>query len=116
MAIRNGGHIKPPLHHEYLALKKKFGTEQAAKIIRFRQMHIQEMLLAADEEDILDECQCREVDSLDVYFTPETFNEAKQQLQAWKHDMPEESEYYSAIEGKDAIEVAISRFLSCHLE
>lgn len=116
MFTRNGGHIKPPLHHEYLALKKKFGAEQAAKMIRFRQLHIREMLTAAEEEDILDECQCREVDSLDVYFTPEMFSEARQQLEAWKRDMPVESEYYDAVEGKEAIEVTIAEFLCCILE
>lgn len=87
-------------------LKEKFGPEQAAKIIRFRQMHITEMLIAANEEEITDECQCREVDSLDVYYSSESFVEARQQLEAWKQDMPRESEYYDAIEGKEAIEVS----------
>ncbi|KAI5118523.1 hypothetical protein M0805_007691 [Coniferiporia weirii] len=101
---RNGGHIKPPLHHDYLNLKKKLGADQAAKLIRFRMMHVREMLVAAAEEGILDKCQCREVDSLDVYFTPETFDEAKRQLQAWKKDMPEEAKDYTSVEGEEAIE------------
>ena len=87
-------------------LREKFGSEQAAKIIRFRQMHINEMLIAANEEGITDECQCREVDSLDVYYAPVDFLEAKQQLEAWKQAMPKESEYYDAIEGEVAVEVS----------
>ncbi|THH04443.1 hypothetical protein EW145_g5519 [Phellinidium pouzarii] len=101
---RNGGHIKPPLHHDYLLLKKKLGAEQAAKLIRFRLMHVRETLKTATEEDILDKSQCREVDSLDVYFTPDTFKEAKEQLQAWKKDMPEEAKDYKSIESEEAIE------------
>ncbi|EJD04507.1 FAD dependent oxidoreductase [Fomitiporia mediterranea MF3/22] len=102
---RNGGHIKPPLHHDYLMLKKKFGAQQAAKLVRLRLMHVREILAVADEDDVLDDCNCREVDSLDVYFTRETFDEAKESLQAWREDMPEESTDYAWVEGKEAIEV-----------
>ncbi|THH10585.1 hypothetical protein EW145_g1235 [Phellinidium pouzarii] len=101
---RNGGHVKPPLYHDYLDLKKKFGAEQAAKLIRFRQMHIHELISTATEEDILEESQCREVDSLDVYLTRETFEEGKTQLQVWKEDMPEEAKDFVWVEGEEAIE------------
>ncbi|KAH8111433.1 FAD dependent oxidoreductase [Phellopilus nigrolimitatus] len=101
---RNGGHIKPPLHHDYLDLKKKHGAEQAAKLIRFRLMHVRETLAAAAEEGISNKCQGREVDSLDVYFAPKTFEQAKAQLMEWKKDMPEETEDYNYVEGDEAIE------------
>lgn len=101
---RNGGHVKPPLHHDYLLLKKKLGSEQAAKLIRLRLMHLREMLAVAIEDEISSESQCREVDSLDVYFTQDKFDEAKIQLQAWKDDMPEEAKDYNAIEAKEAIQ------------
>ena len=104
---RNGGHINPPLHEDYSQLKKKYGPEQAAKINHFRLMHLQEMIAVAHEEGILDKCNCREVDSLDVYYKSNAFEEAKTHLATWKKDMPKESEEYHWVEGKDAIEVLI---------
>ena len=107
---RNGGHVKPPLHHDYLLLKKRLGPEQAAKLIRLRLMHLREMLAVASEDDILSESQCREVDSLDVYFAQEDFDEAKKQLKAWKKDMPEESKDYIALDSRESIEVILNFF------
>lgn len=111
---RNGGHIKPPLHHDYVVLKKKHGAEQAAKLVRLRLMHLREMLAVATEEDILDKCNCREVDSLDVHFTSEMFDEAKEHLETWRKDMPEESKNNFWFEGKDAIEVILNSSSSSH--
>lgn len=103
---RNGGHIKPPLHHDYLNMKKKFGFEQARKLMRFRLMHIDELLRVATSEQILNECQCRAVESMDVYFDHVMFQEAKEQLVAWKNDMPNESAGFYWVDGKKAAEVS----------
>lgn len=104
---RNGGHVKPPLQHDYARLKKKLGAEQAAKVIRFRLKHIQEMLNVAKEDGITEECDIREVDSLDVYFATEMFEAAKRDLETWKTDMPEESKDYEWVQGRDAAKVSI---------
>ena len=105
MRGRNGGHIKPPLHHDYRMLKKKIGVEQAKKLIRFRLMHIDKLKRVAVAEDILKDCQCREVESLDVFYSQKTFDEAKALLKVWKEDMPEESQEYDYAEKDEAIEV-----------
>ena len=103
---RNGGHVKPPLQHDYARLKKKLGAEQAAKIIRLRLAHIVEMLAIAKEEGILESSQVRNVDSLDVYWSAEMFEVAKKDLETWKADMPVESRDYEWIEGKEASKVS----------
>lgn len=94
------------MYDDYLMMKKDHGRDQAAMLVRFRLMHIREMLAVAAEEGILDKCHCREVDSLDVYFRPEMFDEAKDQLKTWKEDMPEESGDCEWVEGKEAIDVS----------
>ncbi|PBK89194.1 hypothetical protein ARMGADRAFT_1083740 [Armillaria gallica] len=40
---RNGGHITPPLYHDYLDLKKKHGAEAAKQIIHLRLSHLDEL-------------------------------------------------------------------------
>lgn len=105
LPLRNGGHIKPPLHHDYLSLKKKYGKEQAMMLIRFRLQHISELLSVAAEEDAIKESQCREVESLDVYFDRHLFDQAKKQLLGWKADMPVESQDFSWEEGEEAAQV-----------
>ena len=103
--FRNGGHIKPPLQHDYSAMKRKIGKEQAKALMKFQQLHVDELQTVAASEDILDQCQGRDVESLDVYFDEEIFEEAVEQLRVWKNDMPEESKEFFHLSGEDAIEV-----------
>ncbi len=86
-------------------MKRRLGGEQAKTLIKFRQLHVDEIQSVAASEDILDQCQGRDVESLDVYFDEEMFEEAKEQLRIWKNDMPEESKEFFYLSGKDAIEV-----------
>ena len=74
-------------------------------LIRFRLQHISELLSVAAEEDAIKESQCREVESLDVYFDRHLFEQAKKQLLAWKEDMPVESQNFSWEEGEEAVKV-----------
>ena len=59
----------------------------------------------ASQEDILKESQVRTTEHLEVHYTQETFAEAKEELDAWKADMPTEAGDYVAYEGQEAIEV-----------
>ncbi|KAK0440839.1 FAD dependent oxidoreductase [Armillaria borealis] len=79
---RNGGHITPPLYHDYLELKKKHGAEAAKQIIQFRLSHLDELISVAEEEGLTEESQCRKVDTYDVYFDKDVFEGAKEKLGA----------------------------------
>lgn len=70
-------------------------------------MHVHQMQLIASVEDILKECQCREVESFDVYFDVKMFEDAKRLLDAWKQDMPVEARDYISLEGANASEVRL---------
>ena len=74
-------------------------------LIRFRLQHIAELLNVAAEEDAIKESQCREVESLDVYFDQHLFEQAKNQLSNWKADMPVESKNFNWEEGETAAQV-----------
>ena len=106
--IRNGGHIKPPLHHEYEELKRKVGVQQAQAIIKFRQSHIDEVLRVAGLEGITEDCQARDVESLDVFFEAGMFEDAKRRLRDWKQDMPEVAADFFYLEGQEAIDVSFA--------
>ncbi|TFK38630.1 FAD dependent oxidoreductase-domain-containing protein [Crucibulum laeve] len=91
---RNGGHITPVLYQDYLLLKEKHGKAMAQKIIRFRLAHLPELLHVAEEEGLLVDSQCREVDAFDVFQDQGFYKEAKRKLQEYCAELPSESESY----------------------
>ena len=104
---RNGGHVNPPLFHDYLQLKSEFGVESAKRIIRFRRAHHSSLREAIEDIGALDHSQIRDVEHLDVHFEHDTFEEQVKRLEAWRKDMPEESEGCRAIEGNEAAKVTL---------
>ncbi|KAH9836686.1 FAD dependent oxidoreductase [Rhodofomes roseus] len=101
---RNGGHINPPLYHDYSELQENFGEDAAKRMIRFRLAHRGEMQRIAETEDIVKQSQVRETEHLDVYTCPETYAEAKENLRKWKSAMPDESSTFGCMDTKEAIE------------
>ena len=104
---RNGGHLNPPLYHDYLRLKSDFGIESAKRIIRFRRAHLSALREAVEEIGALDHSQIRNVEDLDVYFDHDTFKEDVRALEVWRKDMPEEAADSRVIEGSEAAKVTI---------
>jgi transposase InsO family protein len=104
---RNGGHLNPPLYHDYVRLKSDFGVESAKRIIRFRRAHLSALREAVEEIGALDHSQIRDVEKLDVYFDHDTFKEGVQALEVWRKDMPEEAADSRVIEGSEAAKVTI---------
>ncbi len=105
---RNGGHITPVLYQEYCELKKEYGPQVAAQIIRFRLSHLAELLSIAAEEGLLEDSQCRETESYDVYQDTTLYHHAKQLLQVYTEDLPVEGSDFRIIEDKETLAV---RFL-----
>ncbi|KIK22144.1 hypothetical protein PISMIDRAFT_514201 [Pisolithus microcarpus 441] len=97
---RNGGHINPPLYHDYEELKNTLGLRAAQHIIRFRLAHL-EIQQRVGETDAPD-ADCRTVEAVDVYYDEETFEEAKRLLKVYKRDMPVEGQQYECVVGEAA--------------
>ncbi|KZT24713.1 DAO-domain-containing protein [Neolentinus lepideus HHB14362 ss-1] len=100
---RNGGHINPPLWHDYAELKEAYGEKEAKTIIKFRLAHLREMMDVAVSENIVDHCQIREVETVDVYFDGPRFEAAKDALEVWRKDMSADNDTYYAAEKEAAI-------------
>jgi hypothetical protein len=49
------------------------GEDMAKKMVRFRTMHLDEILAVAAEEATTEYTQCRAVEGVDVYFDKPTF-------------------------------------------
>ncbi|KAI5992876.1 FAD dependent oxidoreductase, partial [Pisolithus albus] len=92
---RNGGHINPPLYHDYEELKNTLGLRAAQHIIRFRLAHL-EIQQRVGETDAPD-ADCRTVEAVDVYYDEETFEEAKRLLKVYKRDMPVEGQQQTSV-------------------
>ncbi|KAI0717510.1 FAD dependent oxidoreductase [Cerioporus squamosus] len=101
---RNGGHINPPLYHDYSELKGLYGEHAAKVVIAFRRSHITELQRVASVEDILKESQCRETEHLDVFTCPKAFATAKDNLAKWRAEMPSESSTFLSHEREEAIQ------------
>jgi hypothetical protein len=104
---RNGGHINPPLFHDYTSLKSEFGIESAKRIIRFRRAHLSALREAVEDIGALDHSQIRDVEKLDVFFDSENFKRQVKALEVWREDMPEEAADIRVVEGSEAAKVTI---------
>ncbi|KAG9314934.1 FAD dependent oxidoreductase [Chiua virens] len=99
---RNGGHISPPLYHDYTLLRDDHGDAMAAKIIKFRLSHLDEFRRAAEEEGVMEESQWRQVESVDAFFDQELFTKAKAKVQAYQQALPFEASHHQVYESADA--------------
>lgn len=100
---RNGGHITPVLYQDYAALKKAYGVDVAAEIIRFRLAHLTELLAVATEENLLDDSMCRETKSYDVYQDTNLYEHAKELLEVYQRDLPSEGADLEVVENREAL-------------
>ncbi|KAH9982041.1 FAD dependent oxidoreductase-domain-containing protein [Lactifluus volemus] len=99
---RNGGHINPPLFHDYVQLKSEFGIESAKRIIRFRLAHLSAMREAVEGIGALEHSQIRDVEALNVHFHPNTFEEHVKELEVWRAEMPKEAANCRVFKGSEA--------------
>ncbi|KAI0245683.1 FAD dependent oxidoreductase-domain-containing protein [Lactifluus subvellereus] len=102
---RNGGHINPPLFHDYVQLKSEFGIDSAKRIIRFRRAHLSALREAVEATGALDYSQIRDVEKLDIYFDRDTFEEHVKALEVWRADMPEEAAGSRVFGGSEAVKM-----------
>ncbi|KAG1717800.1 FAD dependent oxidoreductase [Suillus lakei] len=101
---RNGGHISPPLYHDYTSLKRDHGQPVAQKMMKLRLAHLEELRSVAEQEGILAESQWREVESVDVFYNSDMFEKAKTKVQTYKADLPFDAKHHEVYEAKEAIE------------
>ncbi|OJT12873.1 hypothetical protein TRAPUB_10570 [Trametes pubescens] len=101
---RNGGHINPPLYHDYNELEETYGAHAAKVMIAFRRAHLAEVQRISAAEGIQEQSQCRETEHLDVFTCPKAFAEAKKNLAKWRVAMPAESASFVCHEREEAIE------------
>ncbi|EPQ61158.1 DAO-domain-containing protein [Gloeophyllum trabeum ATCC 11539] len=100
---RNGGHINPPLWHDYADLKEVYGEKEAKTIMQFRLAHLREMMSVAASESIAGHCQIREVETVDVYFDDARFGAAKEAFKLWQTDMSADNDSFYPVEKENAI-------------
>ncbi|KIJ67117.1 hypothetical protein HYDPIDRAFT_85690 [Hydnomerulius pinastri MD-312] len=99
---RNGGHISPPLYHDYATLKRDHGEVIAQKMIKFRLAHLHELKTAAEDEGIQQESQWREVETVDAFYNQELFNKTKGKVRQYQHDLPFEASHHCVYESDAA--------------
>lgn len=105
---RNAGHIRPT-SWDYVKDKKIMGADEAAKIVRFKARHYEEYAKAADEDlDATgkDAAEVRAIDSIDAWFTDESYAEAVQSLEILKREVPDIGKEWASFPGEKAREVS----------
>lgn len=112
---RNGGHITPALYHDYTALRKELGAEAAEHIMRFRLAHLNEFLMVADGEGLLDGSQCREVQTYDVFFDDPLFHEAKALLRKYLSELNSERGFWKILSRETAMKVSSTTCAYCSI-
>jgi hypothetical protein len=106
--FRNGGHINPDCYHDYPALVKLHGRQMAQQIIRFRLSNLPEMQAVAEDDDLIDHSDLREVEACDVYMDQAEWEDAKKNVAVFTNDMPAEGAEFQVFEKNEAIKVRFS--------
>lgn len=87
---RNGGHIKCTPFEAYHESKKRFGAAAAKKITEFQTSHLKILVdLAKREKWPL--AEAREVETLDVFYDAEEFEEWKDMVAEFRTDCPDDA-------------------------
>ncbi|KDQ54465.1 hypothetical protein JAAARDRAFT_60464 [Jaapia argillacea MUCL 33604] len=101
---RNGGHIKESAYLEYsVLLKRKKSPEVAKAITRFRMDHRKRLKEVADEMKVTDKCEIRDVDSVDVFFADEAWDEARKDLRVFQEAFPDEASKFTELDNDLAV-------------
>ncbi|CAA7262096.1 unnamed protein product [Cyclocybe aegerita] len=87
---RNGGHACPNVYNEYSQLKEDHGAKAALEILRFRLAHIDALIKAAKDENVLEASQARVVDDYDAFMHPNMFASAQQELEKFLKEVPKD--------------------------
>jgi hypothetical protein len=103
---RNGGHIKTEPHGEFAMLKKRFGAERAAKIIRFKTRHVDVLTELAGTQGI-DTAEGRKVETVDLHFDKEMFEKRKVCVADLEKHIPEMVKDYKIWEAVEATKVSL---------
>jgi FAD dependent oxidoreductase len=84
---RNGGHIKACPYTDFQQMKRRFGLERARAIINFWVKHLEVLTNLAMTEGV--NAECREVETVDLFFHHDVFDEAREAVQSLANDMPD---------------------------
>ena len=111
---RNGGHIKETPFHEYEELAHRFGKNEAKKLVKFRLSHLDALVDFTTElgEDALRASEIRKVLTVDAFFDQVFWEGAKEMLNRFLDDFPEEAGKYKTYEKRDAAEVGYPHFVA----
>jgi hypothetical protein len=88
-------------------MKRELGQAAAEKLMRFHLAHLDAYKTVAQDAGIVEYCQIRDVESVEVSVTAEGWESRKRLFQTWKNDMPLEAKDWNCIEGPEAIKVSV---------
>ena len=91
-----------------MELRDTLGLAAATQIIQFRLAHISALINVATEEALLADCQARDVEEYNVYANKQLFESAKDLLEKYLKDVPEEGKRYEIYETREDIEVCLA--------
>ncbi|KAI9763595.1 MAG: hypothetical protein M1840_000389 [Geoglossum simile] len=84
---RNGGHIKARPYADFQLMKRRFGPERARAIVEFWVRHLKILMDLAMAEGV--SAECREVETVDLFFHHDVFDEAREAAQSLANGIPD---------------------------
>ncbi|KDQ54468.1 hypothetical protein JAAARDRAFT_196390 [Jaapia argillacea MUCL 33604] len=100
---RNGGQIKESAYMDYSALlKQKKSPETAKTISRFRINHRKRLMKVAKEMKVREQCEVREVDTVDAFFSAGAWKEAQEQLRIFQKAFGDEAGHFEVLQKEAA--------------
>ncbi|OQV06637.1 hypothetical protein CLAIMM_11179 [Cladophialophora immunda] len=99
---RNGGFLMSHAPSFFAAFSKAFGTEAAAKIARFCERTLTEIMKTAKAEELYEECQIRDVQTLITFGDADGMAKLVESFRMYQQFVPEYSGTYVPISKEDA--------------
>ncbi|KAF3931654.1 hypothetical protein ABW20_dc0108546 [Dactylellina cionopaga] len=101
---RNGGQTTAPPYWDYVDLKREHGIEAAARIIRFRLRHLEELkdMVREEGDDCAKACEIRELAAAHIFFEPEVAERRWEALRVWHEDVPEMAREWTMLDAETA--------------
>ncbi|KIW12608.1 hypothetical protein PV08_09886 [Exophiala spinifera] len=99
---RNGGFLMSHAPTFFAAFAKAFGTDTAAQIARYCERTLGEIVAAAKAEDLFDECQIRDVETVITFADEDSMAKFAESVQMYQGHVPEFRGTYNKISKEQA--------------
>lgn len=109
---RNGGHLVSNAAENYADWKSVLGKHEACKVAEFGFENVRRVSKVIEDLGVANKCDFRTLKKARTYYDQLAFNKLKQSVAQLEEDCPSARNYYSIVEGEQAVRVSLASLRS----